>query len=1020
MPLNSLSFARSLVLAIVLFCAGAAHAQSGELVSGSILIQIAPSATAQVAAAFQSVRPANDPTFRNTDIHNASLVNDEQLRSLLGLPNKLRGLSLKPYSPTHSIALEDIREHSNPELFNQQNVGRTSSSDNLRQAEEKLSRWFILSFDSNIAPQTAVALAKKSSRIQLAEPRYPRYPCLSPNDSLFFDQYALKLMHVPEAWDVVACDSNMVIADDDVGADWTHEDLRNAIYLNKGEIGLDTNDVDKRANGVDDDGNGFIDDWHGWDFFGSLPGAPDNDARPGDPSDPFSGSNHGTHTTGIMAATPNNKVGIAGVTFGARVIPIKVSNNFGGELLFGFEGIIYAADMHAKAVNCSWGGPTRSQAEQDVVEYAYAKDCAVVAAAGNNGIYQDFYPAAYHHVLSVAAAEVGDNIAGYSNFNTHVSVSAPGTNVWSTVIANQYALETGTSMASPNACGVLALVRQRFPWMSAGEAMQQVRATTDTLIVDESKRDLVGHGLLNAFKAVTDTGAHSARIESIFLADDNGSGAFEPGETGGIVLDVKNFLNPVHELYAVVRPIEGAEWISLHDSIVALGPADRMQTIQSIQAGLRVRLADSVPANTVIVMRVAFRDSTVGYGPDIDYFSFVVNPSYLDLDKNNIRATFSSKGSIGFNDVVQNSQGSGLIWQHAPPSILPLAKSVLFQGGLMAGVQRTLVSSLGEDSVAHFVVDVVEGNNDNFANEDFRPVTIVRNVTPDHPNAVQELETSFSDNLTDTAFRVGLNVTERAYAFNTGLSANAVVVKYILRRSSFSRLTDSSAAGLFFDWDIGLSGALNVTHFDTGTSSAITNRLEKGYPFVGVKVISELPLGAALQYHALMNDGSQGDISTYGGFSKDEKWLAMTEFFGAAGPGDISHSIGLKNLPMRSQDSVEMTLVIALAEDQSLLDRTIAETENQWFAKQAVNIPESEGPSLQVFPNPFQSALHVSWNAPGEAQVSLIDALGRTVAMQNVHGSSCEFPTLDLTHGFYIIDVEVAGHHFRRRVVASE
>jgi hypothetical protein len=369
---------------------------------------------------------------------------------------------------------------------------------------------------------------------------------------------------------------------------------------------------------------------------------------------------------------------------------------------------------------------------------------------------------------------------------------------------------------------------------------------------------------------------------------------------------------------------------------------------------------------------------------------------------------------------VQNSQGSGLTWQHAPPFILPLAKSVLFQGGLMAGVQRTLTSSLGEDSIAHFVVDVVEGNNDNFANEDFRPVTIVRNVAPDHPNAVQELETTFSDSLVDTSVRVGINVTERAYAFNTGLSANAIVVKYILRRSAFSRLTDSSAAGLFFDWDIGLSGALNVTHFDTATSSAVTYRLEKGYPYVGVKVISELPAGAAMQYHALMNDGSQGDISTYGGFTKDEKWLAMTEFFGAAGPGDISHSIGLKNLPMLSKDSVEMTLVIALAEDQSLLAQTITETANQWFAKQAVTIAEGDSPSLQVFPNPFQSALHVSWSAPSEAYVSLIDGLGRTVATQRVHGSSCEFPILDVPNGFYIIDVEVAGHHFRRRVVASE
>src|SRR5207248_3964378 len=126
--------------------------------------------------------------------------------------------------------------------------------------------------------------------------------------------------------------------------------------------------------------------------------------------------------------------------------------------------------------------------------------------------------------------------------------------------------------------------------------------------------------------------SYSARIESFTIADDFGTGSLQPGESGGIILNVKNYLNPVRRLEAIVTPFQGGQWITIHDSIVPFGQGSRMQVLENIQAALRVTLADSVPRNTTIVMKVRFRDTLVGYVPVFAYFSFVVYPLSINLD----------------------------------------------------------------------------------------------------------------------------------------------------------------------------------------------------------------------------------------------------------------------------------------------------------------------------------------------------------------------------------------------------
>ena len=987
------------VLFLSLSTSGFAQSKPDE-VPRSILIRVTPSAVTKLSTAFESTRPASDPTFSRTDIHIAALRDDSIIAKVLGLPHAFHGLQLRPYLPTHSVAFEDIRERSNPQLFNHPSVAIIQNGGNLDQlriVEDKLARCFVLTYSDSLSPESAIRLTHKSPLIELAETRHYRHPLsFTPNDPLFSQQYGIQLMHVQQAWDVVRCDSTMLLADDDNGTDWTHEDLAASIYNNPGEIGVDSNGVDKRSNGVDDDGNGMIDDWHGWDFDGPGGNTPDNDSR--------GSALHGTHTAGIMAATGNNGLGIAGVAFGSRILPLKCSPDDGGNIDFGFEGIIYAADMHAKAVNCSWGGSAYSVAEQDVVEYAYAKDCAVVAACGNYGQQDngDLYPSSYRHVLSVAMVGPGGVLDTRSNFNIHVAVSAPGDGIISSIPGNTYGNEDGTSMACPQTVGVLALVRQKFPSMTAGQAMQQVRITSVPATMDSDRVGLDGHGVIRADSAVMDTNTHAVRIEGFTIADDFGQGKFSPGESGGIVLNVLNYLKPVKQLRGFVEVLQGGYAIDFQSKVLSFGQAATLQSISNLQADLHLRVHDTVAPNTTVIFKVTFFDSLVGYGPDVDYFEFVINPTYLDLNANNITATISSMGSIGYNDVTINEHGSGFEWKNPPPSIQAFGKALLFQGGLMVGIDTD------------HVVDVVQGQSPNGGPDvDFDPNVLAHYVSPtDNTNAVQEIACAYSDTIASLNLQVGVNVTQRAYEFTTGLAANAVVMDYVFHKAPTGAsppASDSTAAALFLDWDIGLNGSLNNTYFDSASSTAITYRIEAGYPYIGMKMISPIPNGAALQYHAIRNDGTQGDINSYQQYTKPAKWLSMNEWYPATGPADISHTFGLKNMPMRSQDSVEMTIVIALGTDPDQIKHTIDVATVLWYAKLGVNEAAPLGASLiEAFPNPFQNSLHVAWNNPQTeaiSHVSILDMLGREVVTEDIRGTSCDFSSLRLVPGVYVVRV---------------
>jgi serine protease len=158
-----------------------------------------------------------------------------------------------------------------------------------------------------------------------------------------------------------------------------------------------------------------------------------------------------------------------------------------GYIITGYEGIRYAADRGCAVINCSWGGGGGGQFEQDVITYATVnKNALVVCAAGNESSSGSFYPASYKYVLSVASTNSSDVRSSFSNYGNNIDICAPGSSIYSTLWNNSYATFDGTSMASPIAAGVCAIVKSQFPTYTAMQVGEKVRVNCDNIDCTES------------------------------------------------------------------------------------------------------------------------------------------------------------------------------------------------------------------------------------------------------------------------------------------------------------------------------------------------------------------------------------------------------------------------------------------------------------------------------------------------------------------------------------------------------
>jgi len=325
---------------------------------------------------------------------------------------------------------------------------------------------------AHLRADSRVAFAERDHRVHAAGPGtgVPSAADMTggalPNDPALSRQWSLSTIHAPEAWQHGTGSSDVVIAVVDSGIAVEHPDLADKLWVNAGEIA---------GNGYDDDGNGKVDDMHGWHFYHNDTGIGYEPAEDADIADEHG---HGTHVAGIAAAATNNGVGIAGVSWGARLMTLKTLDHEGnGWYSDVAAAVIYAADNGGGIINLSLGGSQASDTLCAAVEYAHGRGSLVVAAAGNSG-GAVLYPAACPGALAVAATDSADQRVSTSNQGPEVDIAAPGVGIYSTWHGpDGYYTQSGTSMAAPHVSGVAALVWSRWPALGPDEITRQLTRT---------------------------------------------------------------------------------------------------------------------------------------------------------------------------------------------------------------------------------------------------------------------------------------------------------------------------------------------------------------------------------------------------------------------------------------------------------------------------------------------------------------------------------------------------------------
>jgi type VII secretion-associated serine protease mycosin len=224
---------------------------------------------------------------------------------------------------------------------------------------------------------------------------------------------------------------------------------------------------------------------------------------------------HGTSMASLIAAHghgPGGSEGVKGLAPGAKILPIGLdvedgggASDFDGKADFA-EGLRYAVDQGASVVNMSFGGGSISDGEKKAVNYARQHDVLVVAASGNAGVDSPRYPAMQPGVLAVGAMDIDLKVWKFSNYGSHIKLVAPGVHIRSAGVEDPYRLANGTSDSAAYVSGAAALLRSKFPDLTAGQIAN--RLVKSTALPDDKKGAKLpdphyGYGIIQPYSALT-------------------------------------------------------------------------------------------------------------------------------------------------------------------------------------------------------------------------------------------------------------------------------------------------------------------------------------------------------------------------------------------------------------------------------------------------------------------------------------------------------------------------------------
>jgi subtilisin family serine protease/subtilisin-like proprotein convertase family protein len=471
-------------------------------------------------------------------------------RLVLDSPASLNQVSVIPGAYSSSDILVRFRQGDQPRSV----LSGTSIGPKL----DLVSNLYEVDLSSGVSVQQALVAYDKSAYVVFAEPDYSlQSTTTSSSGSNQDQQWALQAINAQQAWNVTQGASDIIVAINDTGIDYTHPDLYQNIWINQSAI-----PPSRLKNLVDVDHDGFIDmrdlenpinqgpgkiedlNHNGYIDAGDLLQPMTLDAQGHDTglggwvnpktldpvdglvgdligwnfsannNNPMDDNSHGTHVAGIIAGTGNDG-GTLGVAPHVQLMPIEFLDSTGhGSIGQFIQGLDYAVAHGARISNNSWTGADPSQALTDAINNARAHGMILVTAAGNDASNNDttpVYPASFtqNNVIAVAATDQKNQLATFSNYGARsVDVAAPGVNLLSTVNGGDYGYKSGTSMATPVVAGVLALVWSEHPNWNYLQVIGQVEATVTKVSALRGK--VATGGIVNAASAVGSVSASSA------------------------------------------------------------------------------------------------------------------------------------------------------------------------------------------------------------------------------------------------------------------------------------------------------------------------------------------------------------------------------------------------------------------------------------------------------------------------------------------------------------------------------
>ncbi len=911
--------------------------------------------------------------------------------------------SINTFSSLMDEALSKIGASDRKQLFPVQNIVqdklRVLGKDAPREID--LSQVYKIKYSGNLHITEAINEILRTGEVEYAEPSYIYYTTYTPNDPRFAnEQQYLKVVKAEQAWDIRRTAPNVIIGIVDSGGDLIHPDLAANVYFNPGENGMTQpgdrcwtgTPQDKSTNGCDDDGNGKIDDWRGWDFAGPNG---NNLTQDNNPNITVSANDHGVHVAGLASAVSDNGTGIASLAGNAKLLFVKCGSDDNDRAIYnGYEGIKYAADMGAHIINCSWGGTGGSQFGQDVINYATAKGSLVVAAAGNTGNDEDFFPASFENVISVGRTTNFDAKVGSSTFNYNIDIMAPSDgSILSTTFPQNYGFKGGTSMSSPIVASAAALVKAQFPNFTPLQIGEQLRATADNIDqFNQPTANKNGKGRLNAFRALTEDPT-SARVRITRLVDP--SGTLLPGTEVEMKIEITNYLKPITGLTAnLVSLSSGAEVLSGTVNIGSLG------TLETHTTGtFRFRVTPSAADNQEILFRINL--SGAGGYTSSEFFVQKVNLNFLDISINDITTTATSTGKVGYAGDAED--GSGFVIDD---------ENILFEASFMIGISNTKVSNNARGTQTD-------------SPEDFIPVEKVKRVVDASSDFVSKGRFNDQGNATGP---INIDVRHRQFAFADEPDSRYVIFEYEIENLNNTPLNNLHVA-FFADWDIG-SFSNNLVRWDDANKIGYMFSNETGLPYGGIKILTN---SAPPHFFAQRN----GLAPQTSGFTTDEKWITMSS--GIANPSEGTASAGVdgmytigvgpfNNIPTGGKVKVAFAFIGG---------RNLTDLQNSGNAAQIkydiiTSVRSTSAFAMgfelkQNFPNPVAENSTIEFSIPQRAKVelSVFNILGERVAVLvneelNSGSYAADLNVENLDNGVYFYTITAGNSKLTKKLLIQK